>query len=58
MLLIGRIVVTWGKLERTIDIAATLGKHLVPKGKVARPFAQKVETLRAVCRSIPELQAS
>jgi hypothetical protein len=60
MSLVGRVVVTWGKLERTMDIAVTLGKHLVPshvkKGKVPRQYADKVEALRSVCKSIPEFQ--
>jgi hypothetical protein len=59
--LIGRIVIAWSRLERTIDFALMSGRTLIPGHfKKDPPFAldRKTKAFRALCKQVPELADS
>lgn len=60
LVLIGRIVIGWGMIERALDIAVLSGRSLIPdllkKGRVPRPLEDKANALRAVCQRLPSFE--
>jgi hypothetical protein len=57
LILIGRIVIGWGRVERAILISVGAGKRLIPnhfrKGRPPQGLAASVKALRALCEQLP-----
>jgi hypothetical protein len=55
LLLIGRIVIAWSKLERALDLTVLSGRPLIPshfeKGP-PRTLSPKLKALRALCKKL------
>jgi hypothetical protein len=60
LVLIGRIVIGWGMIERALDIAILAGRALIPefvkKGRAPRPLEDKANALRAICRRLSSFE--
>jgi hypothetical protein len=57
LVLIGRIVIKWGRVERIVDIAVASGKALIPNHfKKGPPIAlkSKMKAFRELCNAVPE----
>jgi hypothetical protein len=57
LILIGRIVIGWGRVERAILISVVAGKRLIPhhfrKGRPPQGLANNVKALQALCTQLP-----
>ena len=60
LVLIGRIVIGWGMIERALDIAILAGRSLIPefvrKGRAPHALQDKAKALRAVCQRLPSFK--
>lgn len=58
LVLVGRIVIGWSRIERAIDIAVLTARHLIPEHfKKGPPFALKlkVKAFRTICERVAKL---
>lgn len=57
LILVARIVIGWGRVERAISISVLQGKGLIPNhfrnGRLPQGLALSVKALRALCEQLP-----
>jgi hypothetical protein len=62
LILIGRIIIGWGKIERIVSIAIRGKQNLAPQhfrnGKVPAGFKEKIKALRAICKAKTEFASN
>jgi hypothetical protein len=58
LVLIGRIVIGWGRVERVVDVAVVSGRQLIPShfknGRPPRNLSPKMKAFRELVKSLPE----
>jgi hypothetical protein len=60
LVLIGRIVIGWARIERALDVAISVGKPLILshfKDGIPQALKRKVRAMRALCKQLPSLSS-